>query len=141
MLRLHQRLIAVSSHGARSGVASGGNHATRFPLRCGLNTSLWIWRISRAEGSAPKKLKVENNQQPAELDTPPAAVKHKHIKEEDKPQQGANKSKDFSDFYLIKSEPSDYSIDDLMKEEHQTTCWGTLQLRYNRIKCTHPLYS
>lgn len=35
--------------------------------------------------------------------------------------------KDFSAFYLIKSEPNDYSVDDLAKEPDQTTCWGAIQ--------------
>ena len=34
--------------------------------------------------------------------------------------------KDFSAHYLIKSEPNDYSVDDLAKEPNQTTCWGAI---------------
>jgi hypothetical protein len=36
-------------------------------------------------------------------------------------------SKDFSAHYLIKSEPNDYSVDDLAKEPNQTTCWGAIK--------------
>lgn len=31
---------------------------------------------------------------------------------------------DYSEHYLMKSEPEDFNIDDLAKEPNQTTCWG-----------------
>eukprot|EP00892_Ulva_mutabilis_P004896 jgi/Ulvmu1/2779/UM140_0009.1 len=78
--------------------------------------------IAAAEPVA-KKAKGKASKQEAELATPKTEVKE----EEEKPDVNALSEtvspKDHSEFYLIKCEPSDYSIDDLEKEKQQTTCW------------------
>ena len=38
--------------------------------------------------------------------------------------QEAQVDKDWSQFYLMKNEPDDFSVDDLACEPDQTTCWG-----------------
>jgi hypothetical protein len=35
-----------------------------------------------------------------------------------------DRSKNYSDHYLMKNEPDDFSVDDLAKEPQQLTCWG-----------------
>jgi hypothetical protein len=51
---------------------------------------------------------------------------------------------DYSVHYLMKSEPEDFSIDDLAKEPNQTTCWGMCISRChfyitNRLQRLHKL--
>lgn len=70
------------------------------------------------------KIKAAASEQQAELATPSAAIKDEDSKPNVRSLNDADLPKDHSEFYLIKSEPSDYSIDDLTKEKQQTTCWG-----------------
>jgi hypothetical protein len=84
-----------------------------------------------ANGVDVKRARSSRDQQSdAQLATTPAeSAQPDRENSEDHP-------KDWSAFYLIKSEPSDYSIDDLAKEEGQTTCWGAPRpLAYNELTC------
>lgn len=50
-------------------------------------------------------------------------VAEKKVEEDTKPQA----DKYWSDFYLMKNEPDDFSVDDLAETEGQTCHWGTQQ--------------
>jgi hypothetical protein len=82
--------------------------------------------VTEAAGGGIKKKKVAPAKASRKAKGSPKQAEAAPVTKVETESPKPEENKDYSAHYLIKSEPGDYSVDDLDSEPGKTTCWGAL---------------